>query len=419
MRQSDKMNFIFFMPDELRAESLACYGHPLAQTPNFDALAREGVRFDNCYVQHTVCTQSRCSFMTGWYPHVRGHRTLWHMLRPEEPNLFRYLKQNGYEVMWFGKNDLLAPASFPESVTTARTYGKRWFGKNPYATDDPRYFSFLFEPFNSVDDDHFDYANVQAGIDYLKSQPKEPFMLYLPLVQPHPPYAAPEKWHNLIDPAELPPLRPANLANKPEFHQRIRDSRRLASVAEAHFRKIQAVYLGMTAYSDYLLGQLLNTLEDSGLAGNTTIIVFSDHGDYAGDYGLVEKFPNAMEDVITRVPLIIRTPENRVGHIVSETVELFDIMATTLELAEVEPKHSHFARSLMPQLQGEKGDIQRAVLKVSMTAIYFRKTLTIFIIPKVKSNKITPIVSGARLLCVLLPTSWSIVLLTLANCTIW
>src|SRR5690606_21484572 len=110
------MNFVFFMPDELRAESTGCYGHPLAQTPNLDALAAQGTRFDQCHVQHPVCTPSRCSMMTGWYPHVRGHRTLWHMLRPDEPNLLRSLKQAGYTVHWYGKNDLLSTASFADSV---------------------------------------------------------------------------------------------------------------------------------------------------------------------------------------------------------------------------------------------------------------------------------------------------------------
>ena len=52
--------------------------------------------------------------MTGWYPHVRGHRTLWHLLRPDEPNLFRYLKQAGYDVRWYGKNDLLSQEFFRE-----------------------------------------------------------------------------------------------------------------------------------------------------------------------------------------------------------------------------------------------------------------------------------------------------------------
>jgi choline-sulfatase len=114
------MNFILFNPDEMRAESAGCYGHPVAPTPNLNRLASEGTRFDQCHVQHPVCTPSRCSFMTGWYPHVRGHRTLWHMLRPDEPNLLKYLKQAGYEVLWGGKNDLLAPESFADSVDDFR-----------------------------------------------------------------------------------------------------------------------------------------------------------------------------------------------------------------------------------------------------------------------------------------------------------
>ena len=105
------MNFILFNPEEFRAESVGCYGHPLAPTPNMDQLATEGVRFENCFVQHTVCSPSRTSFMTGWYPHVRGHRTLWHLLRPDEPNLLRYLKRAGYQIRWYGKNDLLSVAS--------------------------------------------------------------------------------------------------------------------------------------------------------------------------------------------------------------------------------------------------------------------------------------------------------------------
>ena len=86
-------NLIFFIPDELRASSVGCYGDPVSTTPNIDRLASQGTRFDQCHVQHTVCTPSRTSFTTGWYPHVRGHRTLWNMLRPEDPNLLKYLKR--------------------------------------------------------------------------------------------------------------------------------------------------------------------------------------------------------------------------------------------------------------------------------------------------------------------------------------
>ncbi|MCB0188812.1 MAG: sulfatase-like hydrolase/transferase, partial [Caldilineaceae bacterium] len=203
------MNFIIFQPDELRAESVGCYGHPLAPTPNIDALAAQGTRFDQCHVQHSVCTPSRCSMMTGWYPHVSGHRTLWHLLRPDEPNMLKYLKQAGYTVLMYGKNDLLAQESFADSVTEAKSHGGGKFGKNPFEPDDPRFYSFLFEPYDGPLEAHGDYANVHAAIDFLHTKPQEPFCLFLPLTYPHCPYSAPQPWHDLINPDDLPPLRPA------------------------------------------------------------------------------------------------------------------------------------------------------------------------------------------------------------------
>ncbi len=356
------MNFIFFMPDELRAESVACYGHPQAQTPNLDALARQGTRFDQCHVQNTVCSPSRCSLMTGWYPHVSGHRTLWHLLRPHEPNLLRYLKQAGYDVRWYGKNDLLAAECFADSVTEARSYGGwKAFGPPLYPPGDPRFFSFLCEPYTAPLEEHTDYANVMAGIEFLRSKPKGPFALYLPLLFPHPMYSAPEPWHSQIDPAAIPPLRPADLPRKPAYYRLIRETRRLDLLSEADFRRINAIYLGMTGFIDYLLGLLLNALADSGLEDDTAVFFFSDHGDWAGDYGLVEKWPNAMEDILTRVPLIVRLPGGASGHVVQEPVELMDIFATVMGLAGIEARHTHFSRDLAQQLRGAAGDPERAV----------------------------------------------------------
>ena len=359
------MNFVFFMPDELRAESVGCYGNALAPTPNMDALAAQGTRFDQCHVQHSVCTPSRCSMMTGWYPHVRGHRTLWNMLRPDEPNLLHYLKQAGYQVHWYGKNDLLARTSFAGSVDVAQRRGTGMFGANPYAVEDPRYFSFLYDAYGGPLEEHGDYANVKAGIDFMRSRPREPFILYLPLTFPHCPYSAPQPWHDMVNPDDVPALRPSGLPGKPEYHELIRRFRGLDALSmeqqEELFRKIQAVYLGMTGFIDHLLGQVLDTLDETGLAENTTVSFFSDHGDFAGDYGLVEKWPSAAEDIITRIPLIVRTPGGKAGHVVREPVELFDLMAATLEQAGIEPKHTHFARSYVDQLAGAPGDPDRAV----------------------------------------------------------
>lgn len=355
------MNFVFFVPDELRAESVGCYGHPLAPTPHLDRLAAEGVRFDNCFVQHSVCSPSRCSFMTGWYPHVRGHRTLWHSLRPDEANLLRYLKEAGYQVHWWGKNDLLSRESLALSVTSAQRRGGKVHGPNPYTLADPEYHSFLHEPYTGTVEGHADYADVQGAIDYLHSRPTEPFALYLPLVFPHCPYSAPQPWHDMIDPAALPPLRPPDLPGRPDFHRLIRRTRRLDQVSEDVLRKIQAVYLGMTGFVDHLLGRLLAALEETGHADDTAVLFWSDHGDWAGDYGLVEKWPSAMEDPILRVPLVARVPGLAAGHTVGEPVEVFDVMATVLDLAGIEARHTHFARSLLPQLEGAAGDPARAV----------------------------------------------------------
>ena len=119
MTTPEHLNFVFFQPDEMRAESLACYGHPLIKTPNYGRLADEGVRFDQCHVQNAQCVPSRTSMMTGLYPHCMGHRSNWHLLRPPEPHLFKYLYEGGYDIHWFGKNDLLPARAWAASRSSA------------------------------------------------------------------------------------------------------------------------------------------------------------------------------------------------------------------------------------------------------------------------------------------------------------
>ncbi|MCF7855541.1 MAG: sulfatase-like hydrolase/transferase, partial [Candidatus Pacebacteria bacterium] len=312
------------------------------------------------HVQHTVCTPSRCSFMTGWYPHTRGHRTLWHCLQPDEPNTLKYLKQAGYEVHWMGKNDLLAPASFADSVTRVHHAKNSGGRESLFERDDPAYMSFLRGPMNGH---HIDYEIVQNAITFLKERPADapPFMLFLATALPHCPYTVPQPWYDMYDPGDIPPLRPCERADKPVFQRLIREYRRLDEVDDFVFRKIMAVYLGMISYVDHLLGMVLDALDDTGLTEDTAFFFFSDHGDWAGDYGLVEKWPSGLDDCLTRIPMIIQAPENAAGHVVNEPIECFDIMPTTLELAGVDVQHTHYARSLLPQLQGAKGDPSRAV----------------------------------------------------------
>merc|ERR1719161_3275021 len=140
-------NFVFFIPDELRADVIGSYGgHAL--TPNMDRLAREGVRFDQAHTSNPVCAQSRAAFLTGWPTHVAGHRTLHSLLHKDEPNMLKYLKQAGYEVRWWGKNDVMAPDAWKDSVHEAtQPMGDVRNGKKLYAGGNGQY-TMLYAPFD-------------------------------------------------------------------------------------------------------------------------------------------------------------------------------------------------------------------------------------------------------------------------------
>jgi arylsulfatase A-like enzyme len=354
-------NILYINPDQMRADALACYGHPVIQTPNFDRLAAMGVRYDQCHVQHSVCTPSRCSFMTGWYPHVRGHRTLWHPLGKDEPNTLKYLKQGGYDVHWIGKNDLLAEDAFHDSVTAVHEW--KWPGEwstNPFEFGKPGYFSFLMTamPGETMDESCYHRA-IKLVRD--KQDAKKPWMIYLPTLYPHCPFTCPEPWYSMYDPEEMPDFRPSELENKPTFYHLIRQYRQLDEMDPAVFKKIAAVYLGMISYQDHLLGQLLDTLEETGQMDDTAIFMFSDHGEWAGDYGLVEKWQSGLDDCLTRVPMIVKTPGNCAGHVVEAPIECFDIVPTTLELAGIPLKHTQFGQSMMATQCGSAGNSERAV----------------------------------------------------------
>lgn len=360
-----RMNLILFMPDELRADALACYGNPLVRTPNFDRLAKAGTRFEQCHIAYPICGASRCSLLTGWPVSVRGHRSQQYYLRPEEPNLFRYLREGGYDVFWFGKNDALAPETFHDSVTAwnfldgnslqTGNGGGRGAGRPPGPL------TFLNEEAAKTDRRKTgDYKYVQAGIRMLeRKEADRPFCLFLPLTSPHPPYTAPEDFSHMYSPADVTGLIPPDIERRPRYMERMRAAYGLDNVSNDLFMKIRAEYLGKVSYSDWLLGELLDAVERTGRDKDTAIFVLSDHGDYAGDFGLVEKWPSGLEDCLTHVPLIAKAPHGTAGHVVHEQTEQFDVMATCLDLAGIQATHTHFARSLRPQIEGANGDAAR------------------------------------------------------------
>jgi choline-sulfatase len=216
-----------------------------------------------------------------------------------------------------------------------------------------------------------DYPMVQLAIKVLERREADrPFCIFLPLLQPHPPYVAPREFVDLYDPAKLPPLAPPGLPRKPIYHAAIRQALKLDHVDDATLRKVRATYYGQVSYSDWMLGELMEAIERTGHAGDTALFVASDHGDYAGDYGLVEKWPSGLETCLTHVPLIARVPGGKPGVVAPDMVELYDIMATFLELAGTKATHTNFARSLTPQITGGPGDPDRAAFSEGGYNVY-------------------------------------------------
>jgi arylsulfatase A-like enzyme len=360
-------NIVCFMPDTLRADALGCYGNSIAQTPNFDRLARQSTLFEQCHAQYPICGPSRCSMLTGWPTSVRGHRSQMYFLRPHEPNLFRDLHRAGYDVFWAGKNDALAARSFEDSVTAwnlgARESDAAPAGRSGSINNQrkpPGPLTFIGDGPTGDRRSGEDYRNLQAAIRILnRRQTPRPFFLFIPIVAPHPPYNSPPGFAGLHSPADVTGLIPADLPNRPAHLQRMLQAYGLDSVSPDVYRKIRAAYLDKVSYVDWLLGELLEAIERTNHTADTSLLVLSDHGDYAGDFGLVEKWPSGMERCLTHVPFLARVPGGRPGHRVPEPIELFDMMATSLELAGAHASHTHFARSQVAQIFGAHGDPAR------------------------------------------------------------
>jgi len=127
-------NIIIFMADEFRGDCVSLDGkrNPIIKTPNIDQLAKDGVAFRNCFTVNPVCGPSRCCMFTGQYVHSNNHRSLYQLLQPHEDNLFKLLKDKGYEVVWIGRNDLFGKEAIKQSVTKRLRAKTGSWKTNPY-----------------------------------------------------------------------------------------------------------------------------------------------------------------------------------------------------------------------------------------------------------------------------------------------
>lgn len=372
-----KPNLLLFIPDTFRADALHHLGCESSITPNFDNMVtQDGVSFSNAYCQNPICTPSRCSFMSGLYPHVNGHRTLTNMMEYHEPVLLEMLKKEGYHIWWGGKDDLIPAENDHTRYCDTRHTEKRHKVENLHANQSWRtefesneYYSFLAGRLDPTVDGVFydsDWSVIYGCKEFLDNyNGDKPICLFMPLLYPHPPYGVEEPWYSMIDreKIEMPQKAPDNWDLMPSMLKGIYEKQRLQGLSDDQWREIKAVYLGMCARIDAQFGMIIDALKGKGIYDDTAVFMFSDHGDFTGDYGLVEKSQNTFQDCLTRVPLIIKPPKgfDVKSGIHDALVELVDIVPTVCHYAGIELDYDQFGVSLADCVAGYKGDHRDAV----------------------------------------------------------
>ncbi|KXA94811.1 arylsulfatase [candidate division MSBL1 archaeon SCGC-AAA259E19] len=375
-----RFNLILFNPETLRSDAIAHAGNPASETPTLDRIARrDGVSFVNAFSQNPVCVPSRCSFMSGWYPHVHGHRTMFNLMSRDEPVLLRRLKDEGYFVWWGGKNDLIPGQNSLKSYCSFRHKVKNdvkpMFGVQDHELDElnpipemdretgkdesEESYSFYVGKLDKGGEDVYydsDWSAIDGAIDFIKTDPEKPFCIYLSLGFAHPPYAVEDPWYNMIDRDKAPERKPTpdSWRDKPSILKGIYERQNLQNLTEEQWRELRATYLGMVARVDHQFGKIVEVLKEMGMYEDTALFFFGDHGDFTGDYGLVEKTQNTFEDCLVNVPLVFKPPSSvDVEPGVREAlVELVDIPATIEDLTNIEPQHTHFGKSFLPVVCG-------------------------------------------------------------------
>ena len=345
-----KMNVLFIVSDDLTNNAIGTYGGP-AETPNIDALARRGVRFDRAYCQFPLCNPSRASFLTGLRPdtlRVYENSTQFRQNVPDAQSLPQTFRKAGYTVARVGKlyhygvPGQIGTEGLDDPPSWERTINPRgrdkddeelFFTLEPQAKGSGRFGGTLsWLAAEGTDAEQTDGKTALAVADLLRRYADRPFFLACGFFRPHTPYAAPRAYFERypVEGITLPQVpadhrksgpAPAFGSAKPDQDAMTDDLRRQA---------IQA-YRASTSFMDAQLGVVLKALEDLKLADRTIVVFLSDHGYHLGEHGLWQKM--SLFENSSRVPLIIHDPRlPGEGRRCARTVELVDLHTTLADL---------------------------------------------------------------------------------------
>lgn len=370
----NKPNIVILMADQLTASALRTYGNKVSLTPNIDKLAREGVVFESAYCNSPLCAPSRAALMTGQFISRNSVFDNAAEFHADSPTFCHYLREQGYRTWLSGKMHFCGPDQlhgFDERLTTDIYPAD--FGWTPDWHHPDRRLDW-FHNMSSVleagecvrtnqldfDDDALFQAR-QRLYDAARRPEEQPFMLLLSLTHPHDPFAIPKRYLDRFNEADIdmPKTRRGDVEDD-AHSDRLRAMYQLEEglITDEHIRRARHAYYGAMAYVDDCFGEVVRTLEETGLAENTVVMVIADHGEMLGERDLWYKmtfFENAV-----RIPFIVHNPKRFAPRRVSQSVSLVDVLPTLVELASGEDRKSQAiapldGSSVVPHLKGEEG----------------------------------------------------------------
>jgi arylsulfatase A-like enzyme len=351
-------NIIFILTDDQRWDALGHAGNDIIQTPNMDILAEEGTYFPNAFVTTPICAASRASIITGLYERTHQFTFSTPPLAKKfvELSYFSQLKKQGYHTGFIGKFGM----SFENQMdTTIFDY------YDPYMAQ--FYYRLVGEAWN--EHKHLTYLTGEKAINFIKRSPKDkPFCLSISFNAPHAEDQSPDQYiypkdlEGLYSDITIPPpgldednyfhAQPDYVKdglNKIRWYWRFDTPQKYQKMVKAYYRMITAI--------DKVLGQIRETLQETGLDDHTIIIFTSDNGYFLGERGLAGKW--LMYENSIRIPLIIYDPRDKNPVDVNDQLVLnIDIAPTILDYANVPIPESMQGKSIIPSLKNQKIELR-------------------------------------------------------------
>ena len=410
-------NILFIAVDDLRPE-LGSYGNMVIHTPNIDKLADEGSVFMNHFVQVPTCGASRFSLLTGMRPRKKNHLSnnviieeLSGKKERDLPETFiHHLRRNGYYTVGIGKISHTADGlvyGYDDPVSDQRELPYSWdellFDHGKWGTGWNAFFGYSdgenrqslkkqvkpYEAGNVGDNGYPDGLTADLSISRLRDigKKQQPFFMGVGFFKPHLPFNAPEKYWDLYNRDSIPlspnPDIPLNINLKSlhksgEFNQ-YQLSDEFASLAkpvsDEYARKLNHAYYACVSYIDHQIGRLLAELKSLGLAENTIVIIWGDHGWHLGDQRIWGKhtiFENALKSA-----LIISDPrKEEMERRIYSIVETVDIYPTLMELCKIDLPYDMDGESFV-KLMTDYKTRDAEVLKNNVAYGYFRDGITL------------------------------------------